>query len=193
MIIPPAMAADIRQDYLVGKGGQKLWVYEANVNGIICHRSHLSQPGLFSDEQLSQADLTELGQWDQQWGEAFDYCILLCESAGNHSAAPHQKKKIDLYSGYIWKCLMPKAWFQEGKIPYINEVFFLWEHTDFTKPDAVAYNMDSLEKKVSYFERKYGDEMILLQKSSDLVPGEPKFTTDDFYNNIFQKKSTGKA
>lgn len=185
VLIPPEMAAQVREDYLVGKGGRKLWVYEANVSGILCHRSHLNQPGLFSGEKLSQSDLTQLQQWDQQWGEAFDYCILLSESVKSHSAAPHQKKKIDLYSGYIWKCVMPKAWVQEGKVPSVNEVFFLWEHTDFTKSDAVLYNMDSLDKKVAYLEKKYG-ELVLLQKSSDLIDGEPRFSTDEFYNKIFK-------
>jgi len=82
---------------------------------------------------------------------------------------------------------MPKAWYVEGNVPSINEVFFIWEHTDFSKPDAVAYNTDSLEKKAAYFKERYG-ELVLLQKSSDLVPGEePLFCTSEFYNKIFKQ------
>lgn len=185
VIIPPQMAADVRGDFLIGKGGKRLWAYEAGVSGVLVHRSHLYLPSLFSDRKLSQEDVTALQLWDQQWGDGFEYCILLSNAVKSDSVAPHQKKEIELYSGYIWKCVVPKEWFHEEEIPSIDKLFFLWEHTDFTKPDAVAYNMDSLEKKVEYIEKKYGN-LVLLQKSSDLVSGDTAFTTDVFYNSIFE-------
>lgn len=185
VIIPPSLAAQVRNEFLVGEGGERKWVYEAKVKGLLCHRSHLSRPDLFADQKTTKTDLISLREWDAQWGEAFDYCILINETDENHSTKPHQRPRIDLYSGYIWKCIMPKAWYQEGKIPAINDVFFIWEHTDFSKPDAVAYNMDSLDNKEQYFKERFG-EQLLLQKSSDLVRGdEPLFSTSDFYHKLF--------
>ena len=72
----------------------------------------------------------------------------------------------------------------------------MWEHTNFFSQDSVKYNLDSLEHKVSYIEKRHkekhgADDFILLQKSSALVPGTPKWNADEFYN--FFLGETGEA
>ena len=71
----------------------------------------------------------------------------------------------------------------EKKPPRLDEVYLIWEHTDFTKPDAVAYNLDGLQHKADYLRRRHGN-LILLQKSMPLVPGEPHCPTDQFYKLV---------
>lgn len=67
--------------------------------------------------------------------------------------------------------------------PELKNTFFVWEHTDFTKPDAVAYNLDSLARKTGYIESKFG-KLALLQKSSHLVSGEPYYSVESFYGFV---------
>jgi len=143
----------------------KVMAFEAEVTGVLCHRKHLSKIG---EEVLGK------------WGKAFDYCLWLDRDDRRHTISPLPGIP-PLYSGYLWQCLAPKEWIKDGVSPELTDVFFIWEHTDFTKPDAVKYNLDSLEKKASYLEREHGD-LVLLQKSSLLVPGDPLYPAQEFYN-----------
>jgi hypothetical protein len=68
----------------------------------------------------------------------------------------------------------------------LNQVYFVWEHTNFAKQGAVAYNLESLEHKERYLRDKRG-ELVLVQKSSPLVPGEPEWSHEEIYNLLTGK------
>jgi hypothetical protein len=146
----------------------------STVTGVLCHRSHCPEAA-------------KLGLV----GGILDFCIWLKPGEEEHKISP-DKGKPDVYSGYLWKCLTRSAWFNEGKPLELNQVYFVWEHTNFADQDSVKYNLDSLGHKEAYIrefnDRKFHDnsELVLLQKSSLLVPGQPKWSKKDFYN-FFQK------
>lgn len=149
-------------------------VLQSTVTGLLYHRSKLPPP-------LS----TKLGRY----GKAFDYCILLDEEDGQHGVSVNLDKTKRQYSGYLWQCWGPdpQKWLSDMTTPRFDEVYFLWEHTDLTKPDAVEYNLDSLHHKAEYI-LKRNPGFVLLQKSSSVVPGTPKCPSGLFYHYILQKE-----
>lgn len=175
LIIIPGQKARLVRDYLLN---QRM-PFEARITGSLLHRRH-----------LSEAERSRLGRW----GRAFDYCLRLDEDNQRHAVSP-LRDDPEVYSGYLWQCLAPKDWVKEKQMPQLTDVFFIWEHTDFTKPDAVKYNLDSLQRKEVYLESRFGN-LLLLQKSSILVPGDPAYPSQEFYNRILQggdvlRKSAG--
>ena len=148
--------------------------FPAVVSGVLTHRDHLEKP-----------DKAMLARWGGL-GRKFNYCLRVREDAKKDGVSPAPGDPSMPYSGYLWKCVIPKVWFSEQKTPQLNEVFFLWEHTELTKRGAIEYNLDSLERKTSYIQEKYG-ELILLQKSSILVPGQPRYPAKMFYDAIFSE------
>jgi hypothetical protein len=54
------------------------------------------------------------------------------------------------------------------------------EHTDLSNECALAYNIDSLQKKTEFLRSRFG-ELILVQKSNDLLQGDQALTKEDFY------------
>jgi hypothetical protein len=159
IIIPNEKAKIVRENLL----SEEL-VFEAEITGLLCHRRYLPKP-----------HLTRIGQW----GKLFDYCILLNEEDKRYTISRRLDKKT-MYSGYLWQCWGPKEWLKGMKTPRLDQVYFIWEHTDFAKPDALEYNLDSLQHKALYLQSKIGD-LVLLQKSSSLVPGDPLCLTELFY------------
>lgn len=89
-----------------------------------------------------------------------------------------------LYSGYIWKCMIPRQWIEEADLIGLSQVYFVWGHTNFAAKDALNYNLASLHYKESLIEKKHRKQggLILLQKShGEIVPGDPKWPVEDFY------------
>ncbi len=84
----------------------------------------------------------------------------------------------DLYSGYLWKCVAPKEWLVKAKRIDLSHLFFLWVHTNFADADTVRHNVDLLAYNESKVRTEYG-ELVLLQKSSSLVPGDPTWDPKD--------------
>ena len=70
--------------------------------------------------------------------------------------------------------------------PCLSDVFFLWEHVNFASKDALAYCLESLNNKEEHVRRRYG-ELLLIQKSSALVPGSPILAADSVYNMLLGK------
>lgn len=163
VIVQGEKATNIRENIL-----GDLIVFEAEVTGLLCHRSH-----------LSTLELKGLGHW----GKTFDYCIIVLEGDKQHIVSRRLEKAQAPYSGYLWQCLAPVSWLTEKKPPRLDEVYLIWEHTDFTKPDAIAFNLDGLQHKADYLRGRHGN-LILLQKSMPLVPGEPHCPTDQFYKLV---------
>jgi hypothetical protein len=55
--------------------------------------------------------------------------------------------------------------------PILDDLYFIWEHTNFTCPEAIDYNTKSLDFKESYLENKYG-KLKQVWKSSRFLPGD---------------------
>jgi hypothetical protein len=140
------------------------------VTGVLCHRSDCPEAA-------------RLGLV----GGILDFCIWLKPGEDKHKISPYRGKP-GVYSGYLWKCLAPSEWVKEGKALNLNQVYFVWEHTNFVDGNSIKYNLDSLERKEAYI-RKFHDnsDLVLLQKSSLLVPGVPKWSKQEF-NDFFQDK-----
>lgn len=73
--------------------------------------------------------------------------------------------------------LAPEEWLKGEEILGLNEVYFVWEHTNFVAKEAVAYNLEGLEHKERFIAKLHpGSKLILLQKSHEIVPGKPKWS-----------------
>jgi hypothetical protein len=81
---------------------------------------------------------------------------------------------------------VPKKNLADHKLT-VADVYFIWEHTNFASPAAVAYNLDGLRSKEEYLERRCG-ELVLVQKSSTIVPGDPRWNPEDIYGLLLGKK-----
>ncbi len=175
VIVPWEKAQEVR-DFLARRldNGSGLAI-EADIAGTLYHRKHLPLP---------EAEKRKIGQW----GKGYDYCIYLDPKDGNHRI-DHDRDFVEPYSGYLWQCLVARNTWEksqaEGRMPRVTEVYFVWEHTDFTQSATVRYNLDSLVHKVDYIGKQLlKDDLVLLQKSSAMVPGENKLKTQEFYDYI---------
>ena len=160
VIIPLEKARKLRDRLLGGWGG-----LEVRVLGLLGHRHQFPKRGPARLELV---------------GGLLDYCLWLDENSSDHMISP-LANKTSIYSGYLWKCVAPRVWAEKSPSLCINQVYFLWEHTNFAEPAAVRYNLDSLARKEDYLRRERGD-LILLQKSSALVPGAPAWSSERFYD-----------
>ena len=142
---------------------------EANVTGLLGHRHQFC---------------TE-GHGLELFGGLLDFCVWLNEDDRHHLISPLDEE-TGIYSGYLWKCVIPAAWLTSSHDLHLNQVYFIWEHTNFAKRDAVAYNLDSLAHKEEYLRARHGD-LVLIQKSSPLVPGEPEWSHEQIYNLLAGK------
>ncbi|WP_159351501.1 hypothetical protein [Roseomonas harenae] len=178
VIISPSKSGAIRQ-----RLQQDAQAFNVNAKGFLCHRKN-----------LPDADLRRL---TGRWGKSFNYCLLISSCEKDHFIEPRVLSAADMYSGYLWQCWMPEecAKVDRSKLksesfallepPQLNQVYFLWEHTDFSNSDAVRYNLDSLEHKASFLQNKRG-KLILVQKSSELVKGEQALSREDFYEFLMK-------
>ncbi len=183
VLIPHEKAKKLHERFLEeGHGlGIKVGGLEVEITGLLTHRIH------FKGQELEGFGL--------QKEDILNFCIWLKEGEAGHKIEL-KKNNTDIYSGYLWKLIAPQKWVAEKKTLSLNQAYFVWEHTNFFKQDSVKYNLDSLEHKVSYIgkihKEKHGeDPFVLLQKSSALVPGEPKWSADEFYN--FLRGKTGEV
>ena len=169
-VLVPGGSARRLQDHIDAKsrwGG-----VEAEIVAVLGHREHFR-------EHIDE-DAIEL------FGGLLDYCLWIDESNPKHGIYP-LGRRTDVYSGYLWRCVAPHT-LKPGDAPSLEDVYFIWEHTNFASKDAVAYNVDALEQKQHYLERKLG-KLTTIQKSSFLVPGETTWSQQDIYA-ILQGKSS---
>jgi len=163
VFIPPARAIKLREYFQNDWGG-----LEAEVTGLLGHRRHFQ-------EHFKEID---------SFGGLLDYCLWIDgDDSTNLQGILPRKQPTSLYSGYVWKCLAPRAIFEAKKIRSLSDVYFVWDHTNFASPDAVKYSLDALHHKEAYIESLHGD-LVLLQKSSSLVPGDCKFSTRGAFDII---------
>ena len=145
---------------------------DAEVTGILTHRAQLG------DEIAAQRE---------RWGTEFDSAIVASDRHQGHGI--RIVGRPETYSAYLWQCWAPAPWIRDPDDPRVDESFFVWEHTDVTNPAAVDYNLDSLARKTEYLREHYG-ELVLVQKSSRLVPGEPRFPTERFNALLRRREAT---
>jgi hypothetical protein len=165
VLIPAAKAKRLHELLASTWGG-----LEAAVTGVLGHRAHFAK---YVDHRALEL-----------FGGLLDYCLWIDEDQKGHTIA-RQAVRTEIYSGYLWKCVAPKALLSAGT-PCLNDVYFIWEHTNFADRDALAYCLESIERKEEQIRRKYGD-LMLVQKSSGLVPGTPALAADTIYGMLLGK------
>ena len=171
-VLLPAEKARRYQEFIGAQQGSERWGgLEAEVTGVLGHRKHFT--GALAPGAL------------ELFGGLLDYCLWLDADTKDHRIMP-LSRQTDIYSGYLWKCVAPAAWV-DNRIPSLNDVFFLWEHTNFASPDAVQYNLEALEHKAEFVRRKYGD-LVLVHKSSWLVPGTPHWDSQQIYGMLLGQR-----
>lgn len=171
VVVPREKAVKLRDEFLE-QGGS----IGASVSGLVGHREHFIEKYAVTGRQAEELRMA---------GGLLDYCIWIIEDEPKHFIDPGYAP--DLYSGYLWKCVAPKSWLMGTEPSALNEVYFVWEHTNFLHQDAVRFGLETLEHKIRYIEKMHGD-VVLLQKSSALVPGQPSLSTDDLYKILMCKK-----
>jgi hypothetical protein len=129
----------------------------------------------------------------KKWGEMFNYCLFVSANVPAHFAKPvSQDDASGLYSGYLWQCWLPNSLAkyrgeEAGKMvlqtPAVDELYFVWEHTNFANRSVIDYNLDSLRHKSQALRDKKGD-LVLVQKSSALVEGSSALPQEDFYRFV---------
>ena len=165
VVIPFEKAQRLREKFAESWGG-----VEVTIIGLLGHRRQFPKRG------PANLDLV---------GGLLDYCIWLDQDTHDHRISI-MRDQTDIYSGYLWKCVTPKTWFEQKPSLGIDDVYFIWEHTNFANKDAVKYNLDSLGRKEEYVQSLHGD-LVMLQKSSGAVPGTPSWSTQQFYDLLAGK------
>lgn len=166
-VLLPAAKAKKLKEVLGGRWGG----LHAKITGVLGHRKQFAQyvdPGALA-----------------LFGGLLDYCLWLDDDDKSHTVTVARDKRPEVYSGYIWKCVAPKE-FLLADTPVLSDVYFLWEHANWTSRDAISYSLEALENKQEQIRRRYGD-LVLVQKSSSLVAGTPLLSKDAVYGMLLGK------
>jgi hypothetical protein len=171
VIIGPRNAEELRAEFQDSWGG-----FEAVVVGRLGHRFHF-------DKVLPK----------NVKRDPHDYYISVEDDNRRHKITRLKGVRTDLYSGYLWKLVAPEEWVKNEPMLGLNQVYFVWEHTNFVAKEAVQYNLEGLEHKERLIARQHpGSKLILLQKSHEIVPGEPAWPMEKFYQlYLLQGKEIG--
>lgn len=167
VLLPPSKAKRL-QDVFSSKWGGT----EAEISGVLGHRRHFAK---YVDE-----DALAL------FGGLLDYCLWLDEDNKKHVISVSVEQTAS-YSGYLWKCVAPKA-LLAGATPCLNDVYFIWEHVNFASRDAIDYCLEAMHHKEDYIRRHHGD-LMLVQKSSSLVEGTPALAAESIYSMLLGRTS----
>lgn len=167
VIIPKSLAKQLRDDLYKWRGSK------AKVRGLLGHRTHFDK---YLDPSL---------RIRKSSNESLDYCLWISEDNKDHWIQL-TKDEVGIYSGYLWKCMIPPS--LDAKTLRLKDVYFVWDHTNLANADAVAYSREALERKEKYIKEHVlkldYEDLVLVQKSSPLVPGEPdpRWKAEDFYS-----------
>ena len=167
VIFGPEKARRLNDEFHDGWGG-----FEAVIVGYLGHRKHFS------------GKLPENKKRDPQ-----DYYLSIDDDSRRHKVT-RLNASTGLYSGYLWKLLVPEEYLQREKMLRLEHVYFVWEHTNFVARDAVDYNLESLAHKEEIIGRRHpGSKLVLLQKSHAIVSPEvrPAWSIEQFYNFYLKK------
>lgn len=179
--IPASKAARLTEEFLKHPGGLKV-----ELTGVVAHRKHFClDPSKRAAGTAGCSDCPRRPEClvDNRFGGALDFCVKVDPEIRSHRIII--RGPAGFYSGYLWKCLVPKNTVADPALAKLSDAFFIWEHTNLADRESREYNLDSLENKRWYLERKHGS-MHLLQKSSFLVPGIPAISSDAFYRQLLR-------
>jgi hypothetical protein len=165
VLLPPSKAKKLEDVFKSKLGGT-----QAEVRGVLGHRKHFAK---YVDEEALAL-----------FGGLLDYCLWVDEHNAKHAISV-SVEHTESYSGYLWKCVAPKA-LLAAATPCLNDVYFIWEHVNFASSDAIAYCLESMRHKEEYIRRQYGD-LMLVQKSSSLVDGTPALAAESIYGMLLGK------
>lgn len=147
--------------------------FPVQVRGVLCHRdSNYFQ----THGKNHRAEL-------DYFGKQFQYVLLVEDGVHRHSIN-RLSDVSDPYTGYLWQCWAPASLLANGTAPSLQQVYFVWEHTDMSNPDALRFNLDSLAHKHDYLSKTLAADLTLLFKSSAVVPGRAELSHADFYAAI---------
>lgn len=149
---------------------------EAEITGLLGKRQHFCR----SCDSNSTREICLECKQIVLFGGLLDYCLWLDENNLDHQINIIKNQFSSVYSGYLWKCVVPVDWIPRDRKLKLNDLFFLWEHTNFSQIDAVRFCLENLEKKEESIKLRYGNTM-LVQKSSSLVPGQPRWDARVIY------------
>ncbi|MCX4098204.1 hypothetical protein [Nocardia sp. alder85J] len=164
VVVVGRRAREIRRGLVPSMQHRKVAAVSVEVTGLLCHRSHLRKRN------------PALAPIADRWPYDFNYCLLL---DSDHHRITEVNEVPDFYSAYLWKCLWATDGVADGTLPRLDDCYLIWEHTDLTKPDAIRYNLDSLQHKEQFLRKEYG-ALELLQKSSPLIPETPSLSAGSF-------------
>ena len=171
VLIPRSKAIKLQNEF----GKDFLRGIEMEIVGVLGHRKHFA----------SMIDPKAL----ELFGGLLDYSLWVDEDDPKHKITP-LCRDTDVYSGYLWKCVAPKDLLADQRLS-LNDVYFIWEHTNFASRDAIQYDLDALQRKEEYIQHRFGSgrELVLVQKSSAIVPGRPKWKSEEIYNLLLGRRN----
>ncbi len=175
VFIPRPIALRVQQEFMESPGG----CISAIITGLLGHRKQFCK--ICHSQKEFCEDCKKLA------GGLLDYCLWIDQDKRDHGI--RKVGEPELYSGYLWKCMAPINWIGENKTIRLDQLYFIWEHTNFANKDAIKYNLHALELKEKYIS-KYLDrgDLVLIQKSSSLVPGTPVWEPKKFYDLLMGKE-----
>jgi hypothetical protein len=169
VIIGRERALRLNSEFLNGWGG-----FEATIVGTLGKRSD------FSDKLPANERRTEE-----------DFYISIEDDNRAHGVIRLTNASTELYSGYLWKVLAPEEWYNNNPLLSLDQVYFVWEHTNFAAKEALDYNLESLAHKEELIAKYHpGGKLVLLQKSHAIVPGEPTWPIERFYEAYLTQGKT---
>lgn len=184
VFIPCVKAVEASEMFRLHPGG-----LQVKVTGFLAHRKHFC---LALDADTSRPRCDECNKQpgclsDTKFGGTLDFCLKVDPDFKTH--AVKIVGPAAFYSGYLWKCLVPESWVTDPAKATLKDSFFIWEHTNFADAETRVFNLDSLERKQEFLEKKFGP-MHLLQKSSLLVPGTPTVPSGTFYDQLLDYRKS---
>lgn len=155
------------------------YAVSARVRGAFGHRKHFD---------------SKAHKLFRNFGGLLDYCLWLDPENEKHTIVSIPGRP-SIYSGYVWKCIMPLSASRPSTDTNLspeeiklNDVYFVWDHTNFASPQTVEFNLETLSQKEEAIiakveQMKVGKRAwVMLQKSSNLVSGEPALSPEVFYD-----------
>jgi len=168
VLIHQRKAIDIRAELQAGRT-----VMDASVSGILRHISQLGPAEAAALQTSTTTHSTDTG--------SADYCLLVYDEVPIHNVFL-KSRPPDLYSGYLWQCWGPR---ECAPAPRLQDVYFVWEHTNFSDPDCISFNLEALTHKVRRLVRRINDPVLLQKSHSWLMNGEAALSASQFYELLF--------
>ena len=161
---------------------------KAKVSGVLCSAKYFAR--------VIAPDKAELVRELLKNDGLPPYGIIVREEDVRDAIQLYPNQEVDLYSGYIWRCLCPdKDYKPSGNS--ISDCYFIWEHTNLADRDCIQYNLDSLDRKEAFITERLRDKGLAnksMRKLQELTPdrrlrgsdnGDPPLLPSTQFLNIF--------